>query len=207
MVPPSTRPQPTTTSSTWAASLTPTQLEQRRKYQQEYQRQRRRDQREYMREYYQRPEVKARKREYRRQYDKRPEAIAARQAYLQRPEVQAKRREREQARNQRKSYGLSLADWAAMYQAQSGRCASCQRPLATSHPSRKVHVDHDHTTGAIRSLLCKSCNLVIAHGDEDASRIRMAADYLDRHQAIPIDRASPAAAELPPLPLFDHARS
>jgi hypothetical protein len=39
-------------------------------------------------------------------------------------------------------------------------------------------VDHDHTTGQVRGVLCFSCNVAIGHLGDSADRVRRAADYL-----------------------------
>jgi len=43
---------------------------------------------------------------------------------------------------------------------QNDSCAICQRKASEAHPSGKLlHIDHDHTTGEIRGLLCSTCNI------------------------------------------------
>ena len=55
-----------------------------------------------------------------------------------------------------RKYGMTVADFAARLNAQGGTCALC-----TMIPDGKFNsfcVDHDHTTGVIRGILCKFCN-------------------------------------------------
>lgn len=53
-----------------------------------------------------------------------------------------------------KTYGLSAEEYDALLKAQGGRCAICRaRPK-----SKRLAVDHDHKTGAVRGLLCSRCN-------------------------------------------------
>lgn len=61
--------------------------------------------------------------------------------------------EREHKRYLKKEYGLTLPQWEDMLVRQSGRCAVCRTPMFSPH------VDHNHTTGKVRGLLCKRCNL------------------------------------------------
>lgn len=60
-----------------------------------------------------------------------------------------------------KTYGITQAEYAAMYELQNGRCYICQR----LSPSRRLAVDHDHETGRVRGLLCpdpeRGCNHAI----------------------------------------------
>lgn len=51
-------------------------------------------------------------------------------------------------------YGITPDDWNQLMNVQGGRCAICRNP-----PKKKrLSVDHDHTTGAVRGLLCSRCN-------------------------------------------------
>lgn len=53
-----------------------------------------------------------------------------------------------------KTYGLEVSDYDALLRAQGGKCAICRaRPK-----SKRLAVDHDHKTGAVRGLLCSRCN-------------------------------------------------
>jgi len=54
-----------------------------------------------------------------------------------------------------------------------GRCDIC-------HAQGKLHVDHCHTSGIIRGLLCNSCNLGIGHLKDDITVLRSATNYLRR---------------------------
>jgi len=74
----------------------------------------------------------------------------------------------------KRAYGLSAADYEAMLIKQKGQCAICGATPPT------LHVDHNHTTGEVRALLCGSCNRAIGLMQEDTSRLRAAADYLER---------------------------
>lgn len=75
-------------------------------------------------------------------------------------------------------YGLSLGDYEALYTKQEGRCACCGDLLGAG---RATHVDHNHTTGVVRGLLCRCCNLAIGHLKDDPARALAAAVYLERH--------------------------
>lgn len=63
-------------------------------------------------------------------------------------------------RRLRSKYGLTQQDFDLMLERQSFQCAICSNPLI---PGRGTHVDHDHSTGKVRGLLCFSCNLRIGH--------------------------------------------
>lgn len=52
-------------------------------------------------------------------------------------------------------YGVSVEQWDQMLIAQCGLCALCDEPM------KSPHVDHSHTTGAVRGLLCLGCNTAL----------------------------------------------
>lgn len=72
-------------------------------------------------------------------------------------------------------YGISEAVWDAMYDLQGGRCAICQADFALV---TKVCVDHDHTTGRVRGLLCNVCNQGLGYFADDVARLARAMEYL-----------------------------
>lgn len=54
----------------------------------------------------------------------------------------------------KRTYNLSPADYEALRVTQAGLCAICRGDGG----NRALCVDHDHTTGKIRGLLCHNCN-------------------------------------------------
>jgi hypothetical protein len=53
-------------------------------------------------------------------------------------------------------YGITLEDYNSMFIKQGGKCAICFEMQEGS-----LDVDHCHTTGKVRGLLCRKCNLAI----------------------------------------------
>jgi hypothetical protein len=74
-------------------------------------------------------------------------------------------------------YGITLAQKTEMFQRQSGKCATC--PFVFESVS-SAHVDHCHTTGKVRGLLCSSCNLVAGKAKDSPATLRSIADYLEQ---------------------------
>lgn len=56
------------------------------------------------------------------------------------------------------TYGLSVGEYKLLKEFQGGACAICGRGKGKSV---RLAVDHDHTTGEVRGLLCKLCNHVL----------------------------------------------
>ena len=73
----------------------------------------------------------------------------------------------------KRQYGISRAELAAMVDRQRGACAICG-------VVDLLHIDHDHATGRLRGLLCRCCNMALGLMRDDADRLFVAADYLDR---------------------------
>ena len=74
-----------------------------------------------------------------------------------------------------------------MFIAQGGRCATCSTQRAGQV---RWGIDHDHSCcpkgscgRCVRGLLCSGCNFAIGHANDDAARLRAAADYLDNFTA------------------------
>ena len=74
-------------------------------------------------------------------------------------------------------YGLSAAQQDAMERAQAGKCAICKNDFGSG--MHAFHVDHCHTTGKVRGLLCPKCNRGLGHFKDNREYMRSALCYLD----------------------------
>lgn len=68
-------------------------------------------------------------------------------------------------------YGIEPHEFDRMLAEQGGACAVCRR-------ERRLVVDHDHETGAVRGLLCDSCNQGLGKFADDTERLNAAIAYL-----------------------------
>ena len=75
----------------------------------------------------------------------------------------------------RRRYGLSGADYAALLARQGGGCAACRRK---PRGKRRLEVDHCHSTGRVRGLLCNKCNTMLGMSGDDPDRLRAGIAYL-----------------------------
>jgi hypothetical protein len=73
-----------------------------------------------------------------------------------------------------KRYGITTDHYAALLARQGGTCAICKRPPS----ARRLAVDHCHTTGKVRGLLCSPCNVSLGQFGDDPRRLVEAAKYL-----------------------------
>lgn len=78
-------------------------------------------------------------------------------------------------RRLRLTYGIGVADYAAILKAQGGCCAICRRPPAR----RRFCVDHNHKTGQVRGLLCFRCNYALPFYRDSGDSLRAAAVYVE----------------------------
>lgn len=85
------------------------------------------------------------------------------------------KRKPEKVREKRliKRYGLTLTMFALMVLAQEGKCIICKQV-----PIKSLVVDHNHTTGKVRALLCDHCNKGIGLLKENKAILTSAIDYL-----------------------------
>lgn len=69
------------------------------------------------------------------------------------PDALAKAQTIQRRSKLRQKYGLTLEDYDKMLNSQNGVCFICKE-----RKRRRLAVDHDHSTGRIRGLLCDVCN-------------------------------------------------
>ncbi|WP_280485397.1 endonuclease VII domain-containing protein [Nocardia cyriacigeorgica] len=87
------------------------------------------------------------------------------------------RRSTARARHVERTYGITEDEYQRILDAQGGVCFICQRAKGTGR--RRLAVDHDHVTGAVRGLLCKPCNRdVLGHLRDDIDALHRAINYL-----------------------------
>ena len=81
-------------------------------------------------------------------------------------------------------YGITAAEYDAMYETQKGCCAICGKHAeagsSPAHWKNKLAVDHCHDTGKVRGLLCNDCNAGIGHLGNERVALAAAA-YLRLH--------------------------
>ena len=73
-------------------------------------------------------------------------------------------------------YGITLDDYNKMFADQAGCCAICN--THASHLTKPLCVDHCHTTGKVRGLLCGECNLAIGKLKDNVQNLKNAIKYL-----------------------------
>lgn len=75
------------------------------------------------------------------------------------------------------NYGITREEFNILLESQNYKCAICG---TTDSGSRDWHVDHCHTTGRVRGLLCHHCNTGIGLLKDDPIIIKNALEYLSK---------------------------
>lgn len=97
------------------------------------------------------------------------------------------KRENERRYKLKKYYGITEEGYNSMYMSQGGLCASCGRAEKSNVGGpgnkgkqiiRNLSVDHNHSTGAIRGLLCTGCNAALGFVDDDPIFVQKLLNYL-----------------------------
>ena len=73
-------------------------------------------------------------------------------------------------------YNISNDDWAAIFNAQGGKCKICS--THAKDLKRGLCVDHCHETNKVRGLLCHVCNKAIGLMRDDVEILKRAILYL-----------------------------
>lgn len=84
-------------------------------------------------------------------------------------------------------YGLTLEKFDSMWETQKGCCDICETPLsnafkggATNNAHNTANVDHCHTSGSVRGILCAVCNKGLGLFKDNPPMLRRAANYLEK---------------------------
>ena len=73
-------------------------------------------------------------------------------------------------------YGLTLEAFNQRFGSHNGRCDVCRK--TPTPKERALMIDHDHTSGSVRGLLCLSCNRGIGCFEDSSWLLVKAAIYL-----------------------------
>ena len=74
------------------------------------------------------------------------------------------------------NYGITLEDKNTMVKEQHHKCLICKNKFISS---RDTHVDHCHSTGKIRGILCRNCNAMLGGSRDDVEILANGIKYLN----------------------------
>ena len=83
----------------------------------------------------------------------------------------------------RREYGLSIEEFDAILNAQSGACKICG---TTKPDGNGWHIDHEHSTSTdrrklVRGILCYGCNVGLGFFKDSTELLKTAIEYLESH--------------------------
>ena len=79
-------------------------------------------------------------------------------------------------KKQAAQYGLTVDDYNQMFAEQKGCCKICHKHQ--SEFKERLSIDHCHTSGKVRGLLCNKCNRGLGFFDDSIALIQSALTYL-----------------------------
>lgn len=82
----------------------------------------------------------------------------------------------DQRKRLKQKYGITPERVEEMRTAQGGCCAICERKTT------RLFVDHCHTTGRVRALLCQTCNTFLGWYEKKAGTILKFQRYVEAHR-------------------------
>ena len=75
-------------------------------------------------------------------------------------------------------YRMTTEDYNKLMEDQNGKCKICGTKETRNKKYQFLPVDHCHTTGEVRGLLCDYCNVGLGRFEDDIERLERAISYL-----------------------------
>jgi hypothetical protein len=85
--------------------------------------------------------------------------------------------EKRRAIQLKNKFNLTIKEWDDLFDKQKGVCAICAHP---EQNGKRLSIDHCHTSGRIRGLVCNRCNSGLGRFDDDSKLMRRAVEYLEQ---------------------------
>lgn len=77
-------------------------------------------------------------------------------------------------------FGITLEQYEQMRAVQGGGCAICGKTRFDDVREHDLAVDHDHSTGVVRGLLCRDCNVALGKFGDSLDVLKKAVAYLEQ---------------------------
>ena len=82
----------------------------------------------------------------------------------------------------KRTYGISLETFNLIFIKQKGQCPICTKQLSLEHLSAdRAVVDHDHTDGHVRGIICNECNRGLGYFRDSVTALQNATKYLEEN--------------------------
>ena len=73
-------------------------------------------------------------------------------------------------------YGITRDVFIDMLNSQQNKCAICESAI----DEKTSHIDHCHTTGKVRGILCEKCNKGLGQFNDNVNYLKNAINYLSK---------------------------
>ena len=120
--------------------------------------------------------MKAYAREYRQRNKDALKAKHAEYVANMSPEKKAELKRNKKSGTFKRKYGITLEQYEAMPEQQGGLCALCKTPRNERYGV--LNVDHCHSTGRVRGLLCTPCNHALGVLGDNPEGLSRALNYV-----------------------------
>jgi hypothetical protein len=90
------------------------------------------------------------------------------------------KREKAKDARLRREYNITLEHYNKVLKLQGGVCAICKRKYNKKGELMRLNVDHDHTSGQVRGIICYLCNKAIAIFQNNSASMANAALYITK---------------------------
>ena len=80
-----------------------------------------------------------------------------------------------------RNYGMGFKEYEEMLFSQDGKCAICKAEPPKNQHKTRLNIDHCHTTGKIRGLLCDCCNRALGLMRDNKDLLQKAIQYLNQN--------------------------
>lgn len=81
----------------------------------------------------------------------------------------------ETSNNRYRFYNITKEVYDEMLNNQDNKCAICRKEFTSK---RKTFIDHNHSTGMVRGLLCPKCNTILGHANDSVDILNNAIKYI-----------------------------
>ena len=125
------------------------------------------------------------RREYKRAFSRLPSQRAIQRKTRESPGYRDRMDPIKRSSMLRQRYGITQDDYLRMLASQNNACAVCHvKTPGNGRGERYFDVDHNHSSGQVRGLLCRNCNTTLGTIENKRALISKLEIYLRKHSKV-----------------------